>query len=183
MEDLEKIIKIARTAGYLKRLQRTGWARVGVVKPESVADHTFRVVLLCSVITSDRDIDHKKLLEMAVTHDIGETATSDVRTEEGDRFVASQEAKDMLEESVMKDIFAPLYNGKHYLNLYYEFRDQSSKEARLLKQIEKIEMALQAVEYKEMGLPEPLTREFVENARKYVEDRGLKELLEKVING
>jgi 5'-deoxynucleotidase YfbR-like HD superfamily hydrolase len=181
MKNLLKIIKVAQTAGYLKRLKRTGWVRIGVKDAESVADHSFRTALLCMLLTKSRKINYQKIVEMAIIHDLGETATSDIRYEEGNKIIASEKAKEKLEEDVLKTIFEPLDDGKYYLDLWYEFRDQSTEEARLLKQIEKIEMALQAVEYKKMGLPEPLTREFIINAKKYVKDNELKKILSSII--
>ena len=181
MLDLNNIIQIAKTAGFLKRIKRTGWVRIGVSSPESVADHSFRTALLCLFLTKDRDLNHEKIIQMALIHDLGETATSDIRYEEGSKIIASEKAKEQLEEDILKKLFKPLHDGKYYLDLWYEFRDQITIEAKLLKQIEKIEMALQAIEYKEMGLPAKLTSEFIENAEKYVKDNDLKELLKSIV--
>jgi hypothetical protein len=42
-------------------------------------------------------------------------------------------------------------------------------------------MALQAMEYKEMGLPRNLTKEFIVNAQKYVKDVELKKILTLIV--
>ncbi|NTU72930.1 HD family hydrolase [Candidatus Roizmanbacteria bacterium] len=179
---MEELIKIARTAGYLKRLRRTGWVRIGVQDAESVADHVYRTTLLCMLLTKKLNINHERLLQMALVHDLGETATSDIRYEEGAKVIASEEAKNKIEADVLQTLFSNLEDGNYYLELWYEFRDQHTEEAKLLKQIEKIEMALQAVEYQEIGLPADLTREFIENAQKYVTDPELKTFLSKIVD-
>src|ERR1035437_292439 len=140
MENILNVIKVARNAGYLKRLRRTGWVRIGLRDAESVADHSFRTALLCMLLTKDRKINHQKIVEMAIIHDLGETATSDIHYEEGDKIIASEKAKEKIEEDILKTLFEPLEDGKYYLDLWYEFRDQKTQEAKLLRQIEKIEM-------------------------------------------
>jgi len=182
MDRLEEIIKIAKTAGYLKRVKRTGWVRKGVQNAESVAEHSFRTALLCMFLTRNRKIDRERLVNMALIHYLGETATSDHRYEEGRKVIASEKAKQRMEEDVLKLIFKPLEDGKYYLDLWYEFCEQKTEESKLLKQIEKIEMALQAMEYNEIRqLSDSNIREFVENAERYVTDKELKKLLDAII--
>ena len=177
MNNLNLILKLAKTAGYLKRIKRTGWVRKGIKDAESVADHVFRTAFLCMILTREMNINYKKLIDMTLIHDLGETATSDIRYEEGKKIIASEKAKNQIEEDVFKMFFSGVEDGKYYLGLWYEFRDRTSKEAKLLKQIEKIEMALQALEYENMGFPSDLLNEFFENADKYVKDRELRNLL------
>lgn len=43
--------------GLLKRYKRTGWSQVGVALPESVADHTFRVSVIASVLAAMEGAD------------------------------------------------------------------------------------------------------------------------------
>ncbi len=176
-----QIIAIAKVSGILKRIKRTGWVRIGISNVESVAEHVYRTALLCSLLTQDKKINHKKLLEMALIHDIGETVTSDIRWEEGKKVVGSESAKRELESGVIQEVFRPLDVGEYYINLWKEFDTQSSSEAKLLKQIEKIEMAIQALEYEEVGNDSDSLNQFFENADKYVKDADLKKLLKSVI--
>lgn len=174
---IEEIVEIAKTAGYLKRIKRTGWMRIGVKEPESVAEHIFRTAFLAMILGQNRRINRKKLLEMALIHDLGEALTSDIRCEQGKKFVFSEKKKNELEEKALRKILLPFDKERYFLRLWYEFRDQSSSEAGLLKQIDKIEMALQAREYEEMGMCAGLFDEFIENAEKYVKDRDLRRIL------
>ena len=133
MNNLNLILKLAKTAGYLKRIKRTGWVRKGIKDAESVADHVFRTAFLCMILTREMNINYKKLIDMTLIHDLGETATSDIRYEEGKKIIASEKAKNQIEEDVFKMFFSGVEDGKYYLGLWYEFRDQTSKEAKLLK--------------------------------------------------
>ena len=50
MAEEASIVEFARTVGRLKALPRQGWVDRNVAKPESVADHTFRAVMLAWVL-------------------------------------------------------------------------------------------------------------------------------------
>ena len=64
-----------------------------------------------------------------------------------------------------------------YRQAWLEFVDGKSEESRLVRQLDKLEMAIQAWEYaQELGDP-ALAREFWATAREHVGDEGLVELL------
>lgn len=179
-KEIQDLLNLFRSSGGLKRIRRTGWVLKGIQEAESVADHVFRVVFMCSVLAPGRKLDEKKLLDMALIHDLGETATSDIRWQEGKKLLAPQASKDKIEESILKQILHFSKNEKYYLSLFYEFRDQTSPEAKFLKQVEKLEMALQALEYQEFGAKKELMNEFFENANKYISDPDFKRMFEEL---
>lgn len=177
---MQDILEFFKTIGNLKRVKRTGWVLKGIKEAESVADHTYRVAVMCMILGKKRRLDMRKLLDMALIHDLGETATSDIRYEEGGKIIASEKAKNKIEEDILRRTLPATGDGEYYLSLWHEFRDQSSPEAMFLKQVEKLEMALQALEYQEFGTKKVLLNEFFENARKYIIDPELKQLLEEI---
>lgn len=177
---MRDILEFFKTVGNLKRIKRTGWVLKGIKEAESIADHTYRVAVMCMILGKKRRLDMRKLLDMALIHDLGETATSDIRYEEGGKVIASEKAKNTIEDDILVRIFPATGNGDFYLSLWREFRDQSSPEARFLKQVEKLEMALQALEYGEFGTKKALLDEFFENARKYITDRQFMSLLKEI---
>ena len=179
---MKKLIEFFKVTGGLKRIKRTGWVLKGIKEPESVADHVYRVCVMAMVLSRGRKLNKQKLLEMALIHDLGETVTSDIRFEEGKKVIASQKARDKMEHDILKWILPWTGNAKYYLSLWYEFRDQSSPEAKFLKQVEKLEMSLQALEYQEFGVKKQLLDEFFENANKYISDPELKKMF-KFIEG
>ncbi|KKQ52386.1 MAG: Phosphohydrolase [Candidatus Woesebacteria bacterium GW2011_GWB1_39_10b] len=179
-KEIQDLLNLFRSSGGLKRIRRTGWVLKGIQEAESVADHVFRVVFMCSVLAPGRKLDEKKLLDMALIHDLGETATSDIRWQEGKKFLAPEKSKNEIEESILKKILPHTQNEKYYLSLFYDFRDQTSPEAKFLKEVEKLEMALQALEYQEFGAKKELMNEFFENAKKYITDPELKRMFEEI---
>lgn len=174
---MQKLIDFFKIVGRLKRIKRTGWVIKGIKDSESVADHVYRVAVMCMILGRRRKLEMTKLLSMALIHDLGETATSDIRYEEGNKIIASEQAKHQMEEDILKKIFQFTGDGDYYLKLWYEFRDQSSAEAKFLKQVEKLEMAIQGYEYQEFGTKKQLLDEFFENARKHITDRELASFL------
>jgi putative hydrolase of HD superfamily len=53
----------------LKDIERTGWLVRKVRKPESVADHSFFLALLCSLYAKEEGIDELKCVRLALAHD------------------------------------------------------------------------------------------------------------------
>ncbi len=60
------------------------------------------------------------------------------------------------------------HHKKRYSNLFREFNEQKTPEARFLKEIDKLEMAFQAFEYEQKRYPSHLFDEFWENSEKYL---------------
>src|SRR3990172_9533370 len=112
-KEIQDLLNLFRSSGGLKRIRRTGWVLKGIEEGESVADHVFRVVFMCSVLAPGRKLDEKKLLDMALIHDLGETATSDIRWQEGKRMLAPARSKDKIEESILKQILHFSKNEKY----------------------------------------------------------------------
>lgn len=76
----------------------------------------------------------------------------------------------------MRKIVTGFKDGEKYLTLLNEFINRRTEEARFLKQIDKLEMIIQAAEYEET-LKDKKLQEFFDNARKHVNNKELKKLL------
>lgn len=128
---------------------------------------------MCMVLGQNKKLDMKKLYDMALIHDLGETATSDIRFEEGKEIIAPESSKHEIEYEILKRILPATGKGDYYISLWEEFRDQETNESKFLKQVEKLEMCLQALEYEENGHPARQLDEFWENTEKYLVGRKL----------
>lgn len=166
------LINILGRAGVLKEVRRTGWVLKGVEEAESVADHSWRMSLLVMLL-ADGKLDKEKLLEMCVVHDLGEIGIGDIKWESGRRVISSQAVKHKDELKVFEDMFCDHTDGQRYVELLREFNEQKTPEARFIKQIDKLEMILTALEYEQRGYPADLFDEFWENAEKYLEGQSL----------
>lgn len=141
--------------GKSKRLLRTGWVREKVKDPESVAEHSFRVSVLAMVL-SDKlgySLDKNKLIKMAILHDLGEVITGDIVTERFDVIdVVKRNTKEIEEKEGIGQIFGKIGLSDEYVKIFEEMIGRTTPEAKVFWQFDKLEMALQALEYeKEQG--------------------------------
>jgi putative hydrolase of HD superfamily len=171
-KQIKKLIEIFKKAGILKTIPRTGWVLKGIKDVESVADHTWRMGFLIMLL-APKNLDKQKLLEMNTIHDLGEIGIGDIKWESGRKVIASQKIKHKDEMKVMAEIFGSYSMGGKYVELFAEFNEQKTPEAKFLKQVDKLEMVIQALEYEERGYSKNTLDEFWENAEKYLKGESL----------
>ncbi|NJL05633.1 MAG: HD domain-containing protein [Chloroflexaceae bacterium] len=136
----------------LKLLPRTGWLQRGQAAPESVAEHTFGVASLALLVSEQiPDLDRGKLLALALVHDMAEALFGDLPI--GARRYFGAEAKHEAERRAMQELLAGLPDPDcaTYLALWDEYASRNSREARLIKQLDRLEMLVQALAYKRAG--------------------------------
>ena len=62
----------------LKNVPRKGWTnKLKIKNPESVADHSFSMALMAMILSELHKLDTKKILEMALLHDLVESIVGD----------------------------------------------------------------------------------------------------------
>ena len=147
----------------LKQLPRTGWVRSNVENPESVAAHSWGMAIL-ALRLAPSDIDLTKVLSMCLVHDLPEVIVGDLTPHDDTTNKAE------LEHNAMKQL-APEWRA-----LYEEYEAGESKEARFVKQIDKLDMGLQAMLYQnKQGLD---LSEFLVSAKAKISDVDLLQILE-----
>lgn len=150
---IEELIEFYKLIGKLKKTERTGWiTRARIENPESVADHTFRTAVIAMIIGDMKKLDTEKLVRMALIHDFEEAITGDY-----DRFAKKLIPKEKIEQKkieAIKEILSllPSGNRKKYFELWQEYEEQKSEYAKLMYQIEKTELLIQAFEYQKEGI-------------------------------
>ena len=155
---------IAR-AGKLKALRRAGWVQRGVRDAESVAEHSWRVALV-TMLAADRDdaCDSGRAVAMALVHDLAAAVVGAITPNDG----VSDEEKAAMEREAMGTMTAALgARGEALMALWEEYEAGESAEARLVKDMDKLEMIAQAMEYEteeNTGSGEDL-EEFFESTR------------------
>ena len=158
----------------LKEIKRTGWLYKDIPNPESVSDHSFGVALLALVVPLPNGINREKALKMALVHDIGEARIGDIVWESGKYSnIRKQKEKHISETATVENLFNEIGN-ESLKKLAIEFLEQKSETAIFIKELDKLEMVIQALEYEKKVHPSKLD-EFWENARKYIKDKKLKE--------
>ncbi len=171
---MKNLLKFLQLAMKLKDIKRTGWIYKNIQNPESVADHSFGVTLISMIIPLPSDVRRDKLIKMAIVHDLGEVKIGDLVWETGNYSnIKKHTDKKEKEINAMKEL-SKLLNNDEIKELGIEFIKQETKTAKFLKEIDKIEMILQALEYEKKVHPSKLD-EFWENAEKYIKDEKIKE--------
>ncbi|KAI0559111.1 Metal-dependent nucleoside 5'-monophosphatase [Gracilaria domingensis] len=146
----QNMLDFFRLIGRLKTTKRTGWVRSNVNLPESISDHMYRMALIAFAIPH-KNRDH--LIRMALVHDLAECIVGDITPHDN----VSKEQKRQMEEDAMRhirdDILKGSPAGKDMYELWKEYEDGTTEEAKLMKDIDKFEMILQADEYeREQGV-------------------------------
>lgn len=161
----------------LKHLYRQGWLRHNVPfeRCESVAEHSLGVAFLTLFWLEARPgLDAHKLLLMALLHDFGEVYAGDV-TPHDPVTPTDKQAREL--ESVRR-VLGKLPNGAFYVAVWEEFEQGESAEAQLVRQLDKLEMALQGSVYEHQGLLNPA--DFYATAATVIADPELRALLQEI---
>ncbi|MCE9671421.1 HD domain-containing protein [Myxococcus stipitatus] len=160
---------------HLKHLFRQGWLRVGVgpERCESVAEHSLFVALLILFIADTwfPTVDASRAVRIALLHDLGEAYVGDLTPHDG----VAREDKHALERRAMERLVGKLPRGAEYLSLWDEYEQGTSLEARLVKQVDRLEMGLQACVYENQGQGD--LSEFFASVDKALEAPALRALL------
>jgi 5'-deoxynucleotidase YfbR-like HD superfamily hydrolase len=133
--------------GLLKRYKRTGWSQVGVPLPESVADHSFRVSVIASMLAAIEGADPQRAAFLALWHDSQETRTTDLP------HLTKNYVSTAANEQVTRDQVAPLPPPVAGMisAAVAEYEAAETPEARCARDADKLECLLQAREYQEQG--------------------------------
>jgi 5'-deoxynucleotidase len=164
-------------AGRLKTEPRRGWIKkLGMDCPESVADHSYRTVLIAMVYSDMKGLDTRKVMKMALLHDLPEAEVGDSTPGErpGDVKVALEDAA---MTNLLRDLPSPI--STEYGAIWREYLAGVSPEAALVRQVDKLELGIQAGEYKsKVGTQGHEFEEFFASARSGIKDLDMLLLLE-----
>jgi len=156
--------ELERTAAHLKDVKRAGWVRAGHPAPESVAAHSWAVSFL-ALLRCPPGLDRERLLVMAILHDLAEVTVGDITPHDG----VSPAEKHAREAAAMADLLA---DRPDLLATWQEAEARQSPEARLLKQLDLLDMKLQAEHYSRTGQLAPAAaKEFIDSANRSLPPR------------
>ena len=145
----EAIVDTMVSIHPLDRVPRAGFLLRGVTEPESVAAHSHALALLTLLVCTEYpgEFDSAKAVEMALIHDLQEVVTMDIPLPAGtDAFKA---AKEETEQAIFDDLFARV--SPKLKERYAEFRLSRSKEAKLVRGLDKAQMMIKVLCYNREG--------------------------------
>jgi putative hydrolase of HD superfamily len=116
-----------------------------------------------------------KVLKIALIHDVAEAVYGDVTPYDD----ISRNDKSNGEKEAIQKIFEDFPNKGKYISLWKEYENGDTDEAKFVKQVDKLEMALQASVYGHQGLNN--LEEFYESAKKKLSTEKIKEIFSELI--
>lgn len=162
--------------GRCKSEKRTGWVNERVPLPESIADHQYRMAIMAMTCVDydalggvescasqspttfpSSKIDPFRAVQMALVHDLAEALVGDITPTQFSG--VTKEAKHAMEQEAMDTICSTLrrafpaknpsapHIADHLRDLYGEYEGGSTPTAKWLKNLDKVDMYLQAYEY------------------------------------
>lgn len=130
----------------LKTTKRAGWVMKDIQNPESVADHMYRMGLMGLIASDIPGINRDKCIKMAIVHDMAEAIVGDITPSDGiPKLEKSRREREALD--YMCRLLGGGSRAKEIGDLWMEYEESSSPEARIVKDFDKVEMILQALEY------------------------------------
>ncbi len=145
-----------------------------------MADHTCAVALLAMYEGERRGYDLERILKLALIHDLEEAIMGDLTPQDKASLGPTKVQKDR--ETAIRELLSklPSKSRASYLKLWTDLKERRSKEARLVHQLDKVEMAFQAHKYgKRTG--QRKMRDFYESAIKETNDPILKRALATIV--
>ncbi|MCG2686220.1 HD domain-containing protein [Candidatus Parcubacteria bacterium] len=198
----QDLINFFTKVGQLKKIKRTGWVLRGVREPESIADHSFRLALMAWIFGQGKQLDIPRVIKMALVHDLCEVFAGDatpydewvgegkhtddrqvfnrwplrLTKEEKERRASSKRGKEASSlEKVVKELPEDLRD--EIVGLWTEYEEGLTREAALVRQIDKMENMISACEYQLEDEELPI-RSFWVQLKESVDDPDLVKFLE-----
>jgi putative hydrolases of HD superfamily len=150
----------------LKSVKRSGWiSKAGISSPESVSDHTYAMCAIGMILSDMLGFDTERVMKMTIIHDLPESITSDHMPGE-----ITRKKKRIEEKKIMTSILRqmPSTIRSNYRNLWEEYQTNKTQIAKFVHKLDKLEMAMQAIQYINEGYPNESLITFLSSARRSI---------------
>jgi putative hydrolase of HD superfamily len=143
-----------------------------------VADHSYSMAIMAMIISDLDNYNSEKILKMVLLHDLAESKIGDFTPDK-----ISKNEKEKLENNAFNEIIEQLPNPikLEYDKIWKEYQNNSSSEAQIVHQIDRLEMALQAKIYQKSGSSEEDIAIFLETAKSDITHPKLKDILNQIL--
>ncbi|PPQ65026.1 hypothetical protein CVT24_008174 [Panaeolus cyanescens] len=164
-----RLLRIRKYLTYLTKINdrlknaRDGWTirqdNEVALFLRSISDHMYRMAVL-AMLSDDPSLDVSKCVMMALVHDLAEAHVGDIAPREG----ISKSEKHRREKEAMKNFATDMLHdspaAQRIEALWKEYEDGVTPEAKFVKDLDKFEMASQALEYERDHGPKTLQQFF-----------------------
>ncbi|MCI7205713.1 MAG: HD domain-containing protein [Clostridium sp.] len=177
MNNIDKVIRFIKEIENLKSVTRTAWTKTG--RRESTAEHSWRLAMLLMVLSDDfKDLDIDKAIKMSLVHDLGELYDGDISA----KLQNDNDNKAEMEEKAMRRMLTilPENLAENIYDLWKEYNECSTKEAKLVKAMDKLETIVQ---HNQGNNPEDFDYEFnLQYGKQYFMDNEILEYMRYIID-
>jgi putative hydrolase of HD superfamily len=147
---MKNIANLLFEARMLKEIPRSGYQFLGAGN-ESVAEHCFSVTFIAYVMSRmEPEVDAMRLISMCLIHDLPEARIGDLNTV-NKKYLKADESK------ALGDTVKGLAFGQNLTDLFNEFNDGSSLEAKLAHDADQLALILELKDLMDMGYKPPET--------------------------
>ncbi|KAK8721012.1 hypothetical protein OTU49_012977 [Cherax quadricarinatus] len=138
-------LEFLKEMGRLKHMKRTGWVLRNVSDPETISGHMYRMAVMSFLLDDDDNVNRDRVMKISLVHDMAESVVGDLTPHCG----VSDEDKHKKEVAAMEHFITLVGEkaGNEMYNLFLEYEEQKTPEAKLVKDLDKFDMILQAFEY------------------------------------
>ena len=147
---MKNIANLLFEAKMLKEIPRSGYQFLGAGN-ESVAEHCFSVTFIAYVMSRmEPDVDAIRLISMCLIHDLPEARIGDLNTVHK-KYVTANETK------AIEDTINRLAFGQNLTDLFDEFKDGRSIEAKLAHDADQLALIVELKDLIDIGYEPPRT--------------------------
>ena len=143
--DLFNLLELIKLGEKLKSEMRHSWLSNG--RQESVAEHTWRVSFMAMLVEPylTQEVDSAKLLKMIIIHDLVEAEAGDIPAFDTMNDEKAKAQKAINERKSIERIRDMLGNalGQELFDLWYEFEEKETYEAKVANALDKLEAQIQ----------------------------------------
>ncbi|MGA7542784.1 MAG: HD domain-containing protein [Nitrososphaeraceae archaeon] len=148
----------------LKSVKRSGWVSKALISsPESVSDHTYAMCAIGMVLSDMLGLDTERVTKMIIIHDLSESIIGDYMPGE-----IARKRKRIEERNAMTSILnqMPVAIRSNYRRIWEEYQANKTQVAKFVHKLDKLEMAMQAIQYINEGYPKKSLIKFLNSARR-----------------
>ncbi|MBY5946626.1 HD domain-containing protein [Photobacterium rosenbergii] len=138
--DMLGMLDFLRQAEQLKDTLRSAHTTQG--RKESTAEHTWRLCLMAMLFEREMpEIDHAKLMQICVIHDLGEAISGDIAAVDQDPSIDKSHQERLDLQTLIAPLNLPMQ--QHILALWDEYEQAETLEAKVAKGLDKLETLIQ----------------------------------------
>ena len=148
----------------LKSVKRAGWvSKAGISNAESVSDHTYSMCAMGMILSDMLGLDTEKVMKMIIIHDLAESIIGDYMPNE-----ITREKKRLEEGKAMSSILyqVPSVARSSYEMIWQEYQANKTRAAKFVHKLDKLEMAIQSIQYINQGYSSKVLLQFFASARR-----------------